>query len=329
MPELSYVLPIKWSGEQDLAEMAAYLRSISDVAEVLVVDGSDPDAFARHAQAFASIRHVPTDPRFRFRNGKVNNVLTGIELARHERVVIADDDVRYEPEALRRLATELDEADLVIPQNYFAPMPWHAIWDTGRTLLNRSIAHDFPGTLGVRRSMVLACGGYDGDVLFENLELMRTVGVAGGRIRHVLDLYVRRVPPSARTFWNQRIRQAYDEFARPRVLAMWLAVGPAVGLLVVTGRWELLGVAAIGVITLAEIGRRRAGGCAHFPARASVAAPVWVLERATCSWLAVAARLRGGVRYAGGRITRAASPVRTLRLRVSDQGNARVRNAIT
>ena len=38
--------------------------------------------------------------------------------------------------------------DLVRPQNYFEPLPWHARWDTARTLLNRGLGRDYPGTLG-------------------------------------------------------------------------------------------------------------------------------------------------------------------------------------
>ncbi|HEY1853383.1 MAG TPA: hypothetical protein VGG40_02245 [Solirubrobacterales bacterium] len=59
---------------------------------------------------------------------------------------------------------------------------------------------------------------------------------------------------------------------------------------------------------LAEFGRRRGGGTRVFPASSSVLAPLWVLERGACAWLALAARLRrGGVLYAGSRIRRAAS----------------------
>jgi hypothetical protein len=100
----------------------------------------------------------------------------------------------------------LGEADLVRPQNYFAELPWHARWDTARSLLNRVFSGDlefpigdFPGTLAVRRRALLATGGYDGDALFENLELMRTVRAAGGRVVTPLDLYVAPRPPRSRS----------------------------------------------------------------------------------------------------------------------------------
>ena len=119
--------------------------------------------------------------------GKVNGVVTGVRECSHERVVLADDDVRYDCPELRRTVDLLGEADLVRPQNYFDELPWHARWDTARSLLNRVFTGDptfpvgdFPGTLAVRREVFLASGAYDGDALFENLELMRTIRASGG-----------------------------------------------------------------------------------------------------------------------------------------------------
>ena len=269
---------------------------------------------------------------------------TGVEVASRERVVIADDDVRYEPEALRRTAELLEGYDLVRPQNYFDRLPWHARWDTARTLLNRSVGRDYPGTLAVRRSRMLAMGMYDGDVLFENLELIRTVRAHGGTIASPLDLYVARVPPSAAHFWGQRTRQAYDDFALPMRMALWLSVLP---LLVLTalrrradgtksrpylGLWprRRRGLGRIGplpaasglVISAAEVGRRRSGGVAYFPATSSLLAPVWVLERGICAWLAVLQRLRfGGVRYGDSVIPVAAHSERQLRRRLAGPGS--------
>ncbi len=248
-----------------------------------------------------------------------------MRLASHERLVIADDDVRYEPEGLRRTAGLLDEHDLVRPQNYFTQLPWHARWDTARTLLNRSLGRDYPGTLAVRRSRMLAMGLYDGDVLFENLELIRTVRAHGGSEIAPLDLYVGRVPPSASHFWGQRTRQAYDDFAIPPRMALWLSIlplamarrfgKPQVDKSASRRRW--LAAAAALAVALAERGRRRGGGAAVFPATSSLLAPLWVLERAVCAWLAVLQRLRfGGVRYGDSVISLAAHSERRLRRRL-------------
>jgi len=332
--DLSYVVPVRWRDGAQRGELAACLAGIAPlVAEVIVVDGSEPGVFAANAAAWGEqVRHVPPAAGERWLMGKVAGVRTGVERASHERVVIADDDVRWEPEALRRAAELLDRHDLVRPQNYFDRLPWHARWDTARTLLNRSLGRDYPGTLAVRRSRLLAMGMYDGDVLFENLELMRTVCAHGGSVVSPLDLYVARVPPSAGHFWGQRTRQAYDDFALPLRMALWLSVLP---LLVLDWRFlkarmgtggshrrrhgRLTATAAPVAIAAAELGRRRGGGARVFPATSSLLAPLWIIERGVCAWLAVLQRLRfGGVRYGDSVIPVAAHSERQLRRRLAE-----------
>ncbi len=329
MNGVSYVLPLRWAEPGPIEELTAYLRGLGDeVGEILVVDGSPPEVFDRHAAALRGVaRHLPPHPDLDFRMGKVNGVVTGVRECSHERVVLADDDVRYEPAALRRLVALLDGADLVRPQNYFDELPWHARWDSARSLLNRVFSGDpafpvgdFPGTLAVRRSTFLASGAYDGDALFENLELMRTIRAAAGVVATPLDLYVARRPPSTGHFLSQRVRQAYDDFAMPARLVAFLALAPLSAVLALRGRGRWL-VAAAGVsIGVAELGRRRAGGAERLPASGSLLAPAWIAERAVCSWLALGARLRGGVRYGDERLPLAANSIRRLRRRYVESG---------
>jgi hypothetical protein len=320
---VSYVLPLRWSEPSPLRELTAYLRRLSGwVEETIVIDGSPPPVFARNAAALAGIAwHLPPDRDLDFAMGKVNGVISGVRAAGHEPIVIADDDVRYDRAALARIVDLLGEADLVRPQNYFDELPWHARWDTARTLLNRVFTGDaqfpvgdFPGTLAVRRDSFLGSGAYDGDALFENLELMRTIRAAGGTVLTPLDLYVARRPPTTAHFLSQRVRQAYDDFGVPLRIASFLALGP-LGLAALRrgrGRRLALGVAAS--VAVAEIGRRRAGGAERFPASASLLAPAWIAERSICAWLALGARLRGGVRYGERRVKRSATPLRQLRV---------------
>jgi len=250
-----------------------------------VVDGSPPGIFADHAAAWGSVvRHVAPKPALATPMGKVGNVLSGIDLASHERVIIADDDVRYDRVSLSRLVAALDEVDVARPQNYFDPLPWHACWDTSRILLNRVTGGDWPGTLAVRRSILRATGGYDGNAMFENLELVRTVLAAGGR------------------------DGAY--------LVIQLAFLPIAIALAATGHWLMLALIGAATIALAEVGRRRAGGTRAFPFGTSLFAPLWIAERAVCSWLAVSSRIIfGGVRYRGTVLNLAANPLSKLRAR--------------
>lgn len=311
----TYVLPLRWHQDEQLDESKAYLAWLAARMEVIVVDGSPPAIFERHHHAWGDlVTHVRPDPRFSFTFGKVNGVMTGIHMAGHDLVVVADDDVRYDEDALRRSLDLLAHDDVVIPQNYFDPLVWHARWDTARTLLNRSVSHDWPGTLALRRSTLLEAGGYDGDVLFENLELVRTVVAAGGSCSAPLDLFVRRLPPTTTQFWSQRVRQAYDEFARPPLMAGALALLPGVLALLARRRLGVLAATAAVAVSVAETGRRRGSGTAVFPASASLLAPCWLIERAICSWAALAQRVVfGGVRYGDVTIARAATPRRELR----------------
>ena len=224
--------------------------------------------------------------------------------ARHPKVVIADDDVRHDESTLRALAAALDDADLVIPQNHPTRWPWWAWWESGRALLNRAVATDWPGTLAVRREVVVATGGWAADVLFENLEMARTVRGQGGLVLRRRDILVARVPPTARHFLRQRVRQAYEDQAQPARLALSLAVVPTV-LLVRRRPWALAGLAGA-LVAVAEVGRRRQGGASVFPWFTSVAAPLWALERGACAWLGLLARCRGGIRYHGTRMSVAA-----------------------
>lgn len=320
-PTVEYILPLRWLEDSALGELLLYLGTLSSWIRVTVVDGSPDDLFDRHRACFPpAVHHIRPEPGTGG-NGKVAAVMTAVNSSSAERLVIADDDVRYTYEGLDAVVRGLDDAELVRPQNYFNPMPWHAAWDTSRTLINRAFSHDFPGTLAVRRTALVATGGYEG-VLFENLELIRTVVAAGGREKRLPDLFVARGPPTFRHFLKQRVRHAYDDFAQPARLSAELTLLPLlVGALFRPLRWRITAlVAAAGsAAACAEVGRRRHHGQKVFPARAILYAPLWASERTACVWIALALRLTGGVPYAGNRLKTAAHSTSELRLRHQDK----------
>jgi Glycosyl transferase family 21 len=320
----TYLVPLRATTPPS-RDLVAHLQTLARSYPVLVVDSSPDNVFAAAHAAFGpTVAHVRPDPQRAVRNGKVSNVMTGFDLVATDVVVIADDDVRHTVNTVDTCVQALADASLVRPQNYFVPgsgerLPWHVSWDTARTLLNRVSGGDLPGTLAVRMDVLRRTRGYDGNVLFENLELIRTIEVATQGTTcgclHRPDIYVPRRPPTTRHFFGQRVRQAYDEFARPRRLVAQLAVAPAVLALAHRRSWPLLGAAVAATVVAAEFGRLTNGGRRHFPVAASFCAPAWLLERGACSWLAVGARLRGGVTYAGGRLAVAAhSPAEIRRL---------------
>jgi hypothetical protein len=309
---IGYVLALRSS--EPLDELTPYVRWLSTRVELVLVDGSDPSVFAHHHRCWSRHGlHIPVDPDLATPMGKVGGVLTGLHRVGARRVIVADDDVRYTDEALRRMERLMTDAAVGRPQNVFCEWPWHARWDTARSLIARVTGGDWPGTLGVDRDLLLAAGGYAGDVMFENLELARTLRAVGGRHVVAYDVYVHRTPPSARQFWSQRVRQAYDELARPGHLACELAVIPAI---VVGGRRAAVGIATAGTL-LAALGRWRGSGAREFPRSVVLFAPLWISERAVTAWLAVLSRLAfGGVRYRGTVLRHAAHSTRSIRRRL-------------
>jgi hypothetical protein len=321
----SYVLPIA-AHDSQVRTLSGYLQRLSrTLDDVIVVDGSPQETFDAHAGSWSAyVRHMR--PALRTTNGKVGGVLTGFWAARHECVIIADDDVRYRRAELIRMLALMEDHEVVRPQNFFRPLPWHARWDTARSLLNRLSDGDWPGTLGVRRSVLLNAGGYSGEVLFENLELVRTIRAAGGREAVPLDLFVVRRPPDTAHFRSQRVRQAYDEWARPGRFAAQLALLPSALILVRLDPGWSLGAAGL-AMAAAEMGRRRGKGQTVFPSSSALWAPAWLAERAVTSWMALVTRLLlGGVRYRTTRLKYAATPPKALQERVRKQ-SARYRSA--
>jgi hypothetical protein len=311
VPQLSldavtYVLPIKRLRADDDPDLDHYLRRLSSVVTVVVADGSPSEVAAANARHWGAsgVRHLLVTSTSL--NGKVAGVCDGVLAAETPYVILADDDVRYDQESLQAVADRLTDHDVVVPQNFFQPLPWHAQWDTSRALVNRAFGVEYAGTMGLRRELLLTSRGYCGGVLFENLELLRTLRAHGSRPHHALDVFVVRRPPSVGHFVGQRVRQAYDSQAQPARLVVELSVLPLVLLAAPRRRPLVTALVAALAVLLAEVGRRRGNGTRVFAASSAGWAPLWLLERALCSWLALASAARGGARYSGRRLRRAA-----------------------
>src|SRR5688500_2445803 len=121
---------------REAESFAEYFRRLAEAGcEVLVVDGSPPEVFAAHAGAWrGACRHAPVDPQYKYLNGKVNGIHTGVALASRERVILADDDIRYTRADVRRMSRLLDAHEMVRPQNYLSPLPAWARTEAARML---------------------------------------------------------------------------------------------------------------------------------------------------------------------------------------------------
>ena len=120
-----YILPLRWTDDSDLPDLAAYLRRLTDWIAVTVVDGSAPDLFEQHRRVFPpTVRHLrPMAATGNDRpgkvgagrggNGKVAGVMTGVRASTADLLVIADDDVRYTLESLAAVVQHLSSPRLL------------------------------------------------------------------------------------------------------------------------------------------------------------------------------------------------------------------------
>jgi hypothetical protein len=271
-----------------------YFRLLASAGcEVLVVDGSPPEIFAEYEKLWSgACRHATVDSQYKYLNGKVNGIHTGINLASHERVILADDDIRYTAHDVRRMSELLDSYEMVRPQNYFRPLPIWARTESARMLINRAWLKegDYTGTLGVRRSAMREYGHYDGDVLFDNEEIVRHFRLHRARIAYARDFFILKRPPTFHKWVEQRPRQAYEDFVMRAKTAFFLSLPLLLILCSLIGgwRWAIAFVltVAVGAIVLASrgLGDKAAR---FFPRWIVFYAPLWIAERAASTYWAL------------------------------------------
>ena len=56
---MAYVLPLRAADDHGLDELTGYLRELRRWVDVVVVDGSPPELFARHADAWRGLSGTP------------------------------------------------------------------------------------------------------------------------------------------------------------------------------------------------------------------------------------------------------------------------------
>jgi glycosyl transferase family 2 len=317
VPQLScaYVLPIRRTcfNPGDATSLRRYVDTLKEAGcEVIVANGSAPEVFDQYAAVLgASCRHVRVDRRFGYVNDKVNGIYTGIELASPNRIIVADDDIRYSPGNIRTIIGLLDDNDVVRPQNFLDPLPWWAKMEAARMLINRALlpAADYPGTCAFRRERMLASGRYDGDVLFDNEEIIRHLAHDGCRIAYANDLFVRKCPPTFRKWTEQRPRQAYEDFGMCLKTTLFFVLLPL--FVFFAARFGVAGFAiffvAVSFFATLIAGRGRGRGKARqfFPMHCCLFAGLWMLERTLSTYLALYWYVtRGGYPFGGSILSR-------------------------
>jgi glycosyltransferase involved in cell wall biosynthesis len=211
MPSLTVVVPV-YNGENFLGEtLRSVLLQSYPAAEILVIDDGSTDATATVAASFGDRVRLITVP-----NGGVSAARNhGISTAQTEWVALMDHDDLWEPTHLANLARRIartPDADVCYtgarelrpgPDGIFRPapelMPFPSEAELPTMLLERCAF--IPSATALRRSAVLAAGGFDRSfVNLQDWECWLRLYFNGARFIHTPEptlLY--RVHPASRT----------------------------------------------------------------------------------------------------------------------------------
>jgi hypothetical protein len=275
----SYVVVLDGTWRGDLREFADYVSTLGMAkCDVIIVDDSPEHTFARNRRILCWVgRHVAALPRHRDLRGSVDPVRAALDLAPCDKVIVAGTTVRYDAVSLEEVCALLDYHDAVEPQDYLEPLPWWGGIEAGRILVHRGIEPlpDHGATFAFRKAAL------------RGIPIVDCVGASG--------VFVRRLPPQLGDWFNERPRQAGDDFDLPVKSAFFLALLPLALLLAAFGGLRFAGgyagAVAIGAVALAVRGRVGAAGV--FPLRSCLYAPLWVLERSVSVYWALALRVAG------------------------------------
>lgn len=281
---------------QDLAEYLSWL-SVAGF-DVVIVDASPLRIVERNRRVLRWVgRHVVARPQHRAPSGEIDPVRAAIDVAACEKIIVADDRVRYSEEGLDDMCALLDLHEVVEPQDYLDPLPWWGGIDAGRMLVHRGIdpLSDCGTTFGLRTAAVRGLRTLDGAL--PDAGHVRRLAAQGAEVFCAIDLFVRRIPSLLDDWWRERSQQADRDFAMPAKTIFFLSILPMLGVLVMLGGVRIAegyaGAIAFGSLSLAI--RGRSGAHRVFPWRACLYAPLWVLERSISVYWALWRKLREGV----------------------------------
>ena len=273
----------------DLRPFAEYLSTLGVAGcEVVVLDASD--AVDEHRRILRWVaRHVSV-------HEPIDVVRTAAHVASCEKIIIADEHVRYNVADLTELCAMLDAHEVVEAQDYLEPMPWWGGIDAGRMLVHRGIdPHpDRGATFGFRRSVVRGLRGFDAT---GSTDPVRLFALHGAEVVGATELFVRRCPRQLGEWLRERPREAGLDFDIPAKAAFFFALIPMAVLLTLMGggRIAIGYTAAVAFASIVVAVRGRIGAGAFFPLRACLYAPLWVLERSVSVYWALLQRMRGTV----------------------------------
>ncbi|HVG23521.1 MAG TPA: hypothetical protein VND45_05160 [Thermoanaerobaculia bacterium] len=276
----------------ELRELASYFSTLAVAGcDVVILDPAPRLQFELNDRVLRWVgRHIAVRAEHR---GSVDVIRAASTNAACEKVIVAAEDIRYTPEAIGQLCDLLDVHEVVEPQDYLDPMPWWGGIEAGRMLIHRGIEPqpDHGATFGFRRSAIRALHALPASTDTQ----VRRLASVGAEVYPAADVFVRREPSPLGEWMSSRVRSAGEDFALPVKTAFFLSLVPLL-LLLSYLEPRFAGVYA-GVIAFVAVGlaaRGRSGAAAmHFPLRACLFAPLWVLERSVSVYWALFRKLRG------------------------------------
>jgi hypothetical protein len=283
----------------DLRDLASYLSTIAVAGcEVIVVDGSPSPIFESNRAVLRWVsRHIATRPRHRNFTGGIDTVRTAVDVSSCDKIIVADENVRYESNAIESICDLLDLHEVVEPQDYFEPLPWWSGIEAGRMLVHRGVEPlpDHGATFGIRKSSVRGLRGIDIVAWSNGEDAVRRLASQGAEVFSACDVFVRRLPPPLDHWLRDRPRQADGDFAMPLKTAFFFALLPLAILMATFGGIKLAGgyAGAIAFASIVLAVRGRGGASSFFPLRACLCAPLWVFERSVSVYWALFRKLQG------------------------------------
>jgi hypothetical protein len=164
-----------------LTDFAAYLSTVA-VAGLEVIVAELPETFDDNDQVLRWVgHHVRIRPQHRSLSGTIDPLRVAMDVASWDKVIVADERVRYGAGTLHQIQALLDAHEVVEPQDYFDPLPWWGGIDAGRMLVHRGVDRlpDHGATFGFRRSVLRGLRAIDAGAAFPLVLAMRgRVGAA-------------------------------------------------------------------------------------------------------------------------------------------------------
>lgn len=282
---------------EELRNLATYLSALrTEGCEVIILDASPRAQLELNRRVLRWVgRHVILDSDYRNSAGRVDLVRAAAGFASCEKIVVASEDIRYDPEAIVQMCRLLELHDVIEPQDYLDPLPWWAGIETARILVDRGLEPrpGHVGTFALRRSALAKLPGLD--TALAGQVQSRRLTEAGAEVFTASRIFVRREPRPVREWLTERPRIAAEDFAVPMKTMFFLSFAPFLALLAILGGSRLAAgyVGAVSVASIALALRGRMGAHQFFPLRTALFAPLWILERSISVYWAIYRNLRG------------------------------------